>query len=310
MDAVVLETDVLGPATQSKYDDSLASYQFPSQYRSQFDPLYANLDMLAIVYEPRGESRRGRMSYVGWAIIRGEPVEEANAEGRFFRIKFREPIRSFEKPVPKEIRGEPIERWLRAYPRGRRRNVATLGRAVRHLAAEEADEILRYGTKDVEWDVEEPTGEDPLTPNAEDSRVRRTVTRLERDNQFRQEVLDAYERRCAISGLSAAGIDGLLDAAHIRGAGSPDFGPDHITNGIALTPTLHRLFDRHLFSLQYRAENLVVVTSNRLNAKMVRDSETGCALKLHHGQSVRIPKDTTLRPGRQFVNYHRRSLLL
>ena len=76
----------------------------------------------------------------------------------------------------------------------------------------------------------------------------------------------------------------------IRGAGWPENGPDHITNGIALTPTLHRLFDRHLFSLQYIGEELVVVTSNQLSGDMVQDSITGSWLKVEQGQQVRLPR--------------------
>ena len=118
----------------------------------------------------------------------------------------------------------------------------------------------------------------------------------------------AYRNRCAVSGLSAEGIEGLVEAAHIRGAGRPEFGPDHITNGIALTPTLHRFFDRHLFSLQYQGDELVVVTSSQLTANMVEDPITGSRLNLQHGQMVRIPSEIGARPRRDFVNFHRRLL--
>ena len=264
--------------------------------------------MLAVVYEPRGQPPRGRMAYVGWAVLRGRPREDLSGARIAYRVDFLEPMRSFERPVPREIDGEPVERWLRNYPRGRLRNTATRGRAVRGLDADEAEAILRLGATDVVWGAEAETSGDALTPRAGDTRIRQLVTRLGRSARFRQDVLAAYAMRCAVSGFSAHGVDGLVDAAHIRGAGQPEFGPDHIRNGIALTPTLHRLFDRHLFSLKYIGGELIVVTSSQLTANMVRDSITGSSLQVQQGQRVRLPSDTASRPGREFVDFHRRLL--
>ena len=62
--------------------------------------------MLAIIYEPRGKPPKGRMSYVGWGVLEGEPREDASGPGNAHRVDFVEPIRSFEQPVPREIDGE------------------------------------------------------------------------------------------------------------------------------------------------------------------------------------------------------------
>ena len=308
MDVIVLETDVLGPALQSSYDDSLTSYQFPKRYLRHFKPLSEGADMLAIIYEPRGKPPRGRMAYVDWSVIRGSPRPDLSGPRNAFRVRFLNPLRNFEQPVPREIDGEPLERWLGEYPRGRLRNTATRGRAVRGLAADEAEAIIRFGATDVTLDTRKENGDDPNVPRAGYTRIRQLVTRLARSARFRQDVLLAYGNRCAVSGLSADGVEGLIEAAHIRGAGRPELGPDHIANGIALTPTLHRLFDRHLFSLQYAGEELVVVTSNQLTADMVQDSITGSSLKVQPGQRVCLPRDTASRPGREFVDFHRRLL--
>ena len=261
--------------------------------------------MLAIIYEPRGKPPRGRMAYVGWSVLRGSPRPDLSGPGNAYRVNFLDPLRKFDQPVPREIGGEPLERWLREYPRGRLRNTATRGRAVRGLVADEAEAILRFGATDITWDARQETGSDPNELRAGDTRIRQLVTRLGRSARFRQDVLLAYGNRCAVSGLSADGVEGLIEAAHIRGAGRPEFGPDHIANGIALTPTLHRLFDRHIFSLQYIGEFLVVVTSNQLTADMVQDTITGSTLKVQSGQRVRLPSEAASRPGREFVDYHR-----
>lgn len=135
MDAVVLETDVLGPALQSRFDDSLTGYQFPARYLRHFSPLSEGADMLAVIYEPRGNPPIGRMAYVGWAILRGAPRRDLSRPGNVYRVDCLEPMRSFERSVPREIGGEPIERWLRDLPRGHQWNSATRGRAV-HRGAE------------------------------------------------------------------------------------------------------------------------------------------------------------------------------
>ncbi len=262
--------------------------------------------MLAIIYEPRGKLRTGRMAYVGWGVLQGEPREDLSGSRNTHRVDFVEPIRSFEQTVPREIDGEPVERWLRSRRRGRERNTATRGRAVRNLTAEDADTILRLAGMDVRWIVLEKDGCEP--PPTADARIRRTVTRLQRSARFREGVLAAYGWRCAVSGLAADGIDGLVEAAHIRGAGHPEFGPDRIANGIALTPTLHRLFDRHLFSFKYRNDELFIVTSRQLTTKMLQDSISGSHLSLSHGQRVRLPSDPDSRPARGFVDFHRRRL--
>jgi putative restriction endonuclease len=66
---------------------------------------------------------------------------------------------------------------------------------------------------------------------------------------FKKAVIEVYDGRCAISGMKLEAGNGpiLLDACHIIPfAESHD---DTITNGLALSPTLHRAFDRGLLSV-------------------------------------------------------------
>ena len=262
--------------------------------------------MLAIIYEPRGTPPRGRKQYVGWGVLRGAPRQDESGPGSTYRVGFVEPIQRLAEPVPREIDGEPVEGWLRSFARGRERNSATRGRAVRSLAPEDAETILRLGATDVRWNASDEESREPPPEGA--ARIRRTVTRIQRSARFREDVLAAYGSRCAVSGLSAGRIDGLVEAAHIRGAGEPENGPDHVSNGIALTPTLHRLFDRHLFSLRYQGDELIVVTSNLLTAEMLQGSTSGSRFSLDDGQKVQLPSNPAARPAREFVNFHRRRL--
>ena len=306
MHAVVLETDVLGPGLQTKYDDSLTSYQFPRRYLSQFHPLSEGHDMLAVIYEPRGRESKGRMAYVGWATLRGAPRRESIESEDLYRVDCVEPMRAFERPVPREIRGQPLERWLRYKARGRDRNIATLGKAVRALSGHEVEDIFRLGATDVAWDAE--VVEESDGPDSSEDRPKGIVEQVMRSERFKDDVLSAYGYRCAVSELSSQGMGGLVEAAHIRGAGRPHCGPDHITNGIAMTPTLHRLFDRHLFSFRYEGNELVVVTSNQLSVNMVENTMTGSRLALTNGQEVRLPREASAQPCRRFIDYHRHQL--
>lgn len=70
------------------------------------------------------------------------------------------------------------------------------------------------------------------------------VQRLSRDANFKKIVLGAYENRCAVTRIQLR----LLDAAHILPVPSGD-SSDHVTNGMALSPTFHRAFDNCLIYL-------------------------------------------------------------
>jgi len=82
----------------------------------------------------------------------------------------------------------------------------------------------------------------PLPPDRQ--KVVQLVQRLVRDARFRDNVLGAYSYRCAVSGMQL----NLLDAAHILPVGA-DGSSDEIVNGLALSPTYHRAFDRGLIYL-------------------------------------------------------------
>ena len=75
-------------------------------------------------------------------------------------------------------------------------------------------------------------------------RIVATVSRLSRSANFRQQVLRAYDNRCAVTRIQLR----LVDAAHIVPVGAPA-STDHVTNGIALSPSYHRAYDNGLIFL-------------------------------------------------------------
>ena len=94
-----------------------------------------------------------------------------------------------------------------------------------------------------------------------------SVSRYLRDAGFRQQVLDAYQHRCAVTRAQLR----LVDAAHILPVPS-EKSSDYVTNGIALSPTIHRAFDSGLiyldedYHMHLNKEKVKALTHDNLHA--------------------------------------------
>jgi putative restriction endonuclease len=242
------------------------------------------------------------------------PSGRQNARNQpLYRVAYADRYREFDRIVPREAMGEPVETWLRSRPRGRARNVAAVGRAVRPLIGADLELILSLGFPNgvVRVNVDPPDIHRFAEAVTTEERSRRLVQSAQREAKFRDDVLAAYEHRCALSGLrvgtSPSRAYGLLDAAHIRPVGSR--GADTIRNGLALTPTLHRLFDKGLFTLIYRGSELKVRTSPRLEQDMIVGRE-GFSLRLVDGLTARLPHNADTRPSADALDYHHGEIFL
>lgn len=300
----------------SSYTDSPDSYEFPPQYLRFFEPLSRGEPIVAVIYEPRGNRNEGRVAYVGWTLLREPPALSGrrNTRGQtLYRVKYADRYREFDRIVPREATGMPVETWLRGLERGRARNVATVGRAVRPLVEADLQLIMSLGfpngveRSNLELPVEHAFAEAITT----EERSRRLITAVQREARFRDEVLLAYEHRCSLSGLAVGSSPsrayGLLDAAHIRPVGSQ--GADTMANGMALTPTLHRMFDKGLFTLIYRGGRLEVRTSPHLRQEMIHGRE-GFELRLSDGLAATVPILEASRPARAALDYHHSEIFL
>jgi hypothetical protein len=121
-------------------------------------------------------------------------------------------------------------------------------------------------------------------------RSRRASTAIVRDARFSRRVATAYAGMCAMCGLDV----GLVQGAHIYPAAAPG-SADEPWNGLALCPTHHAAFDRHLVavkpadgSIHYREE----LSSQRSTSPAV-DSLIGSTYSL-----LATPADEALRPRR------------
>jgi putative restriction endonuclease len=136
----------------------------------------------------------------------------------------------------------------------------------------------------------------PFVHEIERDRVAYLGSRLVRDGLFRRRVVTAYDARCAITGLKLINGGGRaeVEAAHIRPVEKG--GPDVVSNGLALSGTVHWMFDRGLISL---ADDLEVLVSRQANdGEAIRGliNRTGFALP---------PAHMADRPHPSFLNWHR-----
>jgi putative restriction endonuclease len=97
--------------------------------------------------------------------------------------------------------------------------------------------------------------------------IERLTSRLYRDTAFRRKVREAYDYRCAISGLRLRNGGGRpeVQAAHIRPVERS--GSDSVRNGIALSGTLHWMFDRGLVSVG--EDHAILVSHNKVPSEVV-----------------------------------------
>jgi putative restriction endonuclease len=298
---------VLTSKPNSPYADTATSYEYPSRYRRFFEPLDHGELMVAVIYEPRANGL-GRMAYVGWAALREPPQRSprVTAGGQpLWEVRYVDRVQEFPIPVPRDPMGVPIERWIRETAAANR-SIVTSGASVRWLADDEAQRILELGhagSLGVETYPDDTTAEASVVAE----RSRRVVEAVERDARFRRGVMRAYEFRCSVTGLEigtlAAGrATRLLDAAHIRPVG--DRGPDTISNGLSLTPTVHRLFDEGLISVRWSSGALELVRSPHLEVGVVESQERGTRIKLDTGMPLLLPMDRSLWPSVDQVRYH------
>jgi putative restriction endonuclease len=121
---------------------------------------------------------------------------------------------------------------------------------------------------------------------------RRYVTRMvqQRLHQqvFRERVLEAYRRHCAVCRLRH---DALLEAAHIVGD-RETLGEPTVSNGIALCTLHHAAFDAHLMTVRpdYRIEVRRDVLDESDGPMLIH------GLQGFHGQAIGVPSRLTLQP--------------
>jgi putative restriction endonuclease len=284
--------------SDSIYDDSPAErYQFPPQYLGRVQSCVGDW---IIYYEPRKVAEtRGY-----FAIAKVERiVSDPTTPGMYLALIEPGSYLDFVNPVPFSDASGVVEKGVlneQGKISGRAQS------AVRPLSAADFQRIVTLGLNESE-PLLPRTGEDiapsgfhdeqvPFEFEQNRERARFSVSRIVRDRIFRRNVLRAYSERCAISGLRLINGRGRAEvaAAHIRPVEAN--GPDIVSNGIALSGTVHWMFDRGLLSL---ADDLKILISRQAN-----DPEGIRALINSTGYALPTRRPIE-RPHPRFLQWHR-----
>ncbi len=268
-----------------------------------------------VYYEPRrttgdGKGSRGRSAYFSTAHI--DRIErDPTREGHYYA--FVSHYLDFDRPVSFTEGGHYFERQLEKGDGTT--NKGAFGRAVRPISDAEYDAILQAGFAHVLGRVDRiRVGSDvpespasrirgfgepaqaPFESGGVDRAVVQSLTaRLFRDRAFASAVKSAYGDSCAVTGLKIINGGGRseVQAAHIRPVA--DRGPDGVRNGLALSGTVHWMFDRGLLSVD--DDYSLLIAKDR-----VPETVTRLLLPDRH---LRVPTNPALRPAPQFLRYHR-----
>ncbi|MHB1430529.1 MAG: HNH endonuclease [Streptosporangiaceae bacterium] len=109
---------------------------------------------------------------------------------------------------------------------------------------------------------------------------------------FQAVVLDAYHRRCAITGTK---IRPVLQAAHIRPV--TEGGEHRLDNGLLLSSDVHILFDGGYLGLDpgYRLQ---------VSPRLRQEFGNGDKFYARAGQVITLPPHRSQRPAREFIEWH------
>lgn len=286
---------------ESIYDDEEgAHYHYPKSYHKRV------LDKVGdwVVLYQSGKSADGMTYYAVAEVARTRP--DLKREGHFYADYVPGSYLDFAKRVPlkrndqsyysSNIQKEPGK------PNGRVQS------AVQTLKEDDFWEILRIGTEaeshllmprrneDISVDDEvHDTQSDFDTPFQRD-RVETFLNRAKRDRTFRACVLSAYGERCAFTGLGFINGGGRAEvqAAHIRPVERD--GVDSVTNGLALSGTIHWMFDRGLLGVGDEREILI--------SRKVNDVGNLDRL-LNSNMLMRQPEKIADSPHPDFLRWHR-----
>lgn len=278
------------------------AYHFPRRY-------------LGVVQETIGdwvvfyEGRSGALGYVAVQRVR-EVIPDPDLADHFFAVLDLKTLWEFETLVPRaDSTGLAFETSLRG-ANGRPASGGANVSAVRRLTPAEFAAIVSYGLRPEEGPDALPRagrddGEDGNLAGFSESHspfdpapFRREIltSRPAREAAFARCVKRAYRSRCAMSGLDLRNGGGRpeVEAAHIRPVAHG--GPDWVRNGLALSGTLHWMFDRGLLSV---ADDLTILVShNKVSLETVERliAPTGV---------LDLPENPRDWPHPAFLAYHR-----
>lgn len=282
----------------SIYDDDPESvYDFPRAYLKAVE---SGVGDWAVYYEPVKSGARGYFAVAQIARVIAKPA----VRGRFLALMEPGTYLPFDRAVPRLQDGRPLEQALTA-PDGSPAQGGAQQLAVRRLPEADFARIVSLGLpQDLErveaarYNPHAPEFDAPPEPFQRPV-IERLTRRAYRDVVFRRVVREAYGNRCAISGLHLRNGGGRPEvaAAHIRPVERQ--GNDSVQNGLALSGTLHWMFDRGLISV---AEDLtILVSGNKVPVDVVERL-------ILPDRRLRLPAEARHHPHPANLRWHRENV--
>jgi putative restriction endonuclease len=286
------------------YDDLPEDrYHFPRAYLRQVEVTVGDW---IIYYEPRRtsadlQSRGGRQSYFATAHVQ-RIAPDPRREDHFYA--YVADYLEFDRAVPFKDGELYYEQGLRRSDGGTSKGA--FGRAVRTITDVEYDTILKSGfVRTLIESGSKPTAEG-LTASAFDEEaklferpiVEMVVARPFRDAAFAVSVKAAYSNTCAMTGLQIINGGGRAEvqAAHIRPVAAG--GSDSVRNGLALSGTIHWMFDRGLVSVD--DDFTILAASGHLPPAITR--------LFRADRKLVIPNRPEISPHPAHLRYHRENI--
>lgn len=288
---------VLMHKADSIYEDEPdAVYDFPGSYLKAIREAVGDW---VVYYEPVKAGPRGYFAVARIARIIAKP----GVEGRFLALIAPGSFLRFDRDVPRLVEGRPLEAAL-AEADGTLKRGGAVQLAVRRLPEREFARIVNLGLPE-DLEAMEERRYDPQPgleerPAAFERPVLERLTRRKyRDVAFRRKVREAYDYRCAMSGLRLRNGGGRpeVQAAHIVPVAED--GSDAVSNGLALSATLHWMFDRGLVTV---ADDMTILVSRNKVADDVIDR------LILPGRRLLPPVDPRDSPLRRNLRWHRENV--
>ena len=291
-------------------DDPSARYDFPKMYLGRIQQTVGDW---IVYYEPRSaDGGNGRLAYFATAQVQ-KIVAHPDIEDRFFAVIEPGTYLGFDLAVPRNIGSLVFEPAL-DLGGGKLLSGGVANSAVRMLPRESFAQIIehafttdptRLGLDQAPETIDgyQPgmyeTGAEFVFDDIERPIISRLSSRPFRDAAFARQVKTAYKNRCAMSGLSLRNGGGRpeVEAAHIKPVAQG--GPDTVRNGLALSHTLHWMFDRGLVSVA--DDHTILVSHNKV------PKETLNRLFVP-GMRLLLPEDRRMHPHPAFLRYHREEI--
>ncbi|ROU02419.1 HNH endonuclease [Histidinibacterium lentulum] len=290
---------VLLHKTDSIYEDEPdVVYDFPRTYLKAIEE---GIGDWIVYYEPVKAGPRGYFAVARIAEVTPKP----GVEGRYLARIAHGSFLRFDRDVPRLIDGRPLETAL-AGADGSPRSGGAVQLAVRRLPEADFARIVNLGLP-ADLEAQEASRYDRAAPDLSERVevfdrpvLERLTRRAYRDVAFRRRVREAYGYRCAMSGLQLRNGGGRpeVQAAHIRPVAHG--GSDSVRNGLALSGTLHWMFDRGLVSIAEDHQTILVSRNKVLGDVVDR--------LLPPDGRLLMPRDARDRPHPDNLRWHRENV--